>query len=92
MLEASLKQSPGMPKSAVSRPAGAPWAGRNQPSPFTIRISPAIKNAALDLVLTAQRRHTPSIYDPLRYRNAELHLENTGCGSEPPFAAVVPVS
>ena len=79
MLEASLKQSPGMPSQPFRARPGPPGLVETSFPLFTIRISPAIKNAALDLVLTAQRRHTPSIYDPLRYRNAELHLENTGC-------------
>jgi hypothetical protein len=28
---------------------------------------------------SAQQRHTLAIQNPLHYRNAELHFENTGC-------------
>jgi transposase-like protein len=45
----------------LERRLGRSGLAEASPSFFAIRISPAIKNAALDLVLTAQRRHTLTI-------------------------------
>jgi hypothetical protein len=87
------------------RPSGRLWNGfaglrrRTAPRPiqtrlplFAVGITPAIKHAALDLELVAQRRHSLPVQDPSRHCNPKFHPENSGsCHSNLRSLQFVPI-